>query len=70
MPLAEFECAISGKERPQTHVLDGVTTGVGPLLILLRGKLYVDEHFRITCRFRCTRIETLTTLAQTPISIE
>jgi len=70
MPLAGFENTIPGKERPQTHALDGVNTGIGPLLILQRGKPYADEHFRITCTFRCTGIEKLATLAQTPFSIE
>ena len=70
MPLAGLERAIPGNERPQTHALDGMTTGIGSLLILLRGKAHVDEHWRITYTFLCTRVETAATLAQKPISIE
>jgi len=70
MPLAGFGRAIPGNERPQTYAFDGVTTGIGSLLILLRGKPYIDEHCRITYTFGCTRVETVTALAQTPISIE
>jgi len=29
MPPAEFETAFPGGERPQTHALDGATTGIG-----------------------------------------
>ena len=68
MTLAGFERVIPGYERPQVHALDTLTTGIGPLLMLLWGKPYIDEHCRITYTFCCTRVETVVTLAQTPIS--
>jgi len=34
MPPAGIEPAIPGRERQQTHALDGEATGIGPLALL------------------------------------
>jgi hypothetical protein len=36
MPPAGFETAIPASERPQTHALERVATGIGNLLNLLK----------------------------------